>query len=239
MKNMAEIFRPTGAQDYSIACTKPKEAEFLWQKIFIEGEYSHLRYSPGANVVDVGGNIGIFALYAKSKGCHVLTFEPVPDLAACIRQNVPDAEIYEVAVSDENGEVEIDFLPNYTMLSGLNAGANREVFKSVAQDVGLSTKIDAAFEKKTYRCIAKTLSDALQDAGIKRVDILKIDVEMMEDKVLKGITKELWSNIEQVVIEVHDIGDRFIETINLLKVAYQQKSKLLYGNFWVEYHHIK
>ena len=81
----------------------------------------------------------------------------------------------------------------------------------------MSTKIDTAFEKKTYRCIAKTLSDALQDAGIKEVDILKIDVEMMEDKVLKGITKELWSNIEQVVIEVHDIGDRIKETINLLE----------------------
>ena len=90
-------------------------------------------------MVDVGGNVGIFALYAKSKGCHVVTFEPVPDLAACIRQNIPDAKIFEVAVSDKNGEVKIDFLPNYTMLSGLNAGANRDVYKSVAQDVGMST----------------------------------------------------------------------------------------------------
>src|SRR5205823_5305892 len=47
-----------------------------------------------------------------------------------------------------------------------------------------------------------------REAGIERIDLLKIDVEKSEHDVLRGIDDEHWPMIDQVVIEVHDIGGR-------------------------------
>lgn len=39
-------------------------------------------------VVDVGGNVGYFALYAASFGCRVITVEPNPDMVKHIKMSV-------------------------------------------------------------------------------------------------------------------------------------------------------
>jgi FkbM family methyltransferase len=64
-----------------------------WETIFVEGQYYEramdqaffnvlTRSSPEAIVVDVGGNIGWFTLFARSMGFSVETFEPLQKNAA-------------------------------------------------------------------------------------------------------------------------------------------------------------
>ncbi|KAI5073303.1 hypothetical protein GOP47_0011316 [Adiantum capillus-veneris] len=52
-----------------------------------------------------------------------------------------------------------------------------------------------------------TLSDVMEERGIERVDILKVDVEGAELMVLKGVQDVHWSRISQVVMEVPDIDE--------------------------------
>ena len=52
-------------------------------------------------------------------------------------------------------------------------------------------------------CELRTLSDTLRDESIKRVDLLKIDVEKAELEVLAGIEEGDWPTIKQVVAELH------------------------------------
>src|SRR4051812_40673633 len=42
---------------------------------------------PGWKVVDIGGNVGLFAITAAARGAHVTAYEPHPDSAAKLRRN--------------------------------------------------------------------------------------------------------------------------------------------------------
>ena len=52
--------------------------------------------------------------------------------------------------------------------------------------------------------------------GLKRVDLLKIDVERAELAALSGIAMSDWPKVQQVVLEVHDIADRLAVVKSLL-----------------------
>jgi FkbM family methyltransferase len=60
----------------------------------------------------------------------------------------------------------------------------------------------------TVRCRMETLSRFVSDHGIERIDLLKIDAEKAELEVFRGIEAMDWRKIRQVVVEVHDLGDR-------------------------------
>lgn len=49
-----------------------------------------------------------------------------------------------------------------------------------------------------------TLPMLLQRAGVTGVDLLKIDVEGLEEAVLRGMDAGAWAGVRQVVAEVHD-----------------------------------
>ena len=53
---------------------------------------------------------------------------------------------------------------------------------------------------------------------LKKVDLLKVDVERAELAVLRGISDSDWPKIRQIVIEVHDIDGRLAEVKRLLTV---------------------
>jgi hypothetical protein len=55
----------------------------------------------------------------------------------------------------------------------------------------------------------QTWNDSIiKNHNIDKIDLVKIDVEGAELMVMKSISKEAFSRIKQIVIEVHDIDDR-------------------------------
>jgi hypothetical protein len=50
----------------------------------------------------------------------------------------------------------------------------------------------------------RRLSSVLDERGIDRVDLLKIDVQRAELDVLRGIDDRHWGMVRQVAMEVHD-----------------------------------
>lgn len=58
---------------------------------------------PGDLFVDVGGWIGPVSLWALDLGARVVAIEPDPVAAAEYRRNVPDAELWEGALSTSRG----------------------------------------------------------------------------------------------------------------------------------------
>jgi hypothetical protein len=57
-------------------------------------------------------------------------------------------------------------------------------------------------------CNIRTISTIMREEKVERIDLLKIDVEKAELKVLLGIEDQDWCKINQIVIEVHDIDNR-------------------------------
>jgi natural product biosynthesis luciferase-like monooxygenase protein/FkbM family methyltransferase len=74
-------------------------------------------------------------------------------------------------------------------------------------DAPAPEEVDAAVREllasETCRCRLRPLSPLIQELGVERIDLLKIDVEKSELQVLAGIADGDWPKIRQVVIEVH------------------------------------
>jgi len=56
-------------------------------------------------------------------------------------------------------------------------------------------------------CALRTLSDVIDEYGLDRLDLVKIDTEGAEHDILEGIRPEHWPLIRQLVVEVHDGED--------------------------------
>ena len=144
----------------------------------------------GGVFVDVGANVGTYALaLARHVGANgkVIAIEPHPVTHARLAFNsaasgFPQVRLVAAAAGSSDGELLIE-------TDGDNLGASHIV---TGQPAGHAIKVPSL-----------RLQRILAEAGVSRVDALKIDVEGYEDRVLTGFFKEapasLWPRA--VVIE--------------------------------------
>jgi len=74
----------------------------------------------------------------------------------------------------------------------------------------------AKFKKVTFPCRLRTLSEIVDEEGVARIDLLKVDVEKSEREVLAGVREQHWGLIRQVVVEVHDEDGALAEVQHML-----------------------
>jgi FkbM family methyltransferase len=145
---------------------------------------------PGQTVLDVGGNIGLYALLAArlvGPTGRVHTFEPEVQNAGRLRTNLAlngfdNVEVFESAVYSEQGFVALNvFESRYNSWHSLGRPnlpdpdhAARTIEPTQTRDVP-----------------AVTLDAHCEELGISRVDLLKIDVEGAEVDVLLGAERIL------------------------------------------------
>ena len=73
------------------------------------------------------------------------------------------------------------------------------------------------FRSQRLECPTTTISAAMREHGIDRIDLLKIDVEGAEWDALVGIEEPDWPRIRQLAIEVHDVDGRVARIRDLLE----------------------
>ena len=88
-----------------VLASSSMEARFIYDEIFRFGCYDVICLPEQSLVIDVGANIGMFALFVKRRypGAEIMAFEPAPVSAACFRQNIDlhgldDVSIAEIAL---------------------------------------------------------------------------------------------------------------------------------------------
>jgi FkbM family methyltransferase len=149
--------------------------------------------------VDVGAHIGRYALEAAASGSRVIAVEPEPSNLTMLRDNIAlngfrNVQAYDVAVSDSTGR------RTFYLTKGGDTGASslekswRAYFAGTDMVSRLEVKVD-------------TLDHLLEDAGVEKVDWLKIDVEGHEVPVLVGARRTL-TRTENVVLEVSSRNQR-------------------------------
>lgn len=136
-------------------------------------ELSFLRaHTPDGGVfVDIGANVGTYALtLARKVGKNgtVIAVEPHPVAHARLAFNRASSGLSQVK-----------------LLAAAAGAANGELLMETdAANLGASHVASGQSGGHTFRVPAFTLQQILADAGISKVDALKIDVEGFEDRVL-------------------------------------------------------
>lgn len=169
-------------------------------------------------VVDVGTNNGWLLINMASiiapNGGFIYGFEPFPDTYnRCIKNihssNIMNAEVFNLGC----GEKESTFEMEVTLES--NSGQNRIVEKSERKS-----------GKKTEQVMVTTLDKQLNN--VKKIDLIKIDVEGFELHVLKGAHNILQNHHPVLFMEINepllkDNDTSPFEILNLLKHDYHYK----------------
>jgi natural product biosynthesis luciferase-like monooxygenase protein/FkbM family methyltransferase len=207
----------------------PHQTHGIAHEVFDNEDYRQdgISYADGDCVVDVGANIGLFSLYVhqQCRNPKVYAFEPIPDNFEVARRNLDlyelDARIYNRGISDRNGTATFTFYPKMSGLSGCFGDPDREISEAKAMFLHyLQTspngqrvipepeELDRLFVERyqfvRHECPMMTLSDFIREAGLERIDLLKIDVEKSEAAVLRGIESRDWGRIRQIALEVHN-----------------------------------
>jgi FkbM family methyltransferase len=167
----------------------------IWQVAEVAQEYglgistgfpvmSHVQYP---SVLDIGANVGIFAVACCQKwdGARVLCFEPHPETAKLLRHNVSDMPVmvHETAIVGDDAQ-EID------LLDGVNhpCEASRYVLDSQSQNAARKTRVRAMHASKLPPC-----------------DVLKIDTEGEELPILRAYPH--LTTVKCVMAEIHRDGE--------------------------------
>lgn len=179
----------------------------------LSGEYRVLRKLAALNpkiVFDVGANVGNWTKEFKthSPDSLVYSFEPIPQTFEKLSQNLknlPKVTLHQMALSDKTGSIDFNFYPS------------NSYFSSIYQ-----TNLDPNFLTISVDTIS---GDEFCDRNdISEIDLLKIDVEGAENKVLAGFSKRL--NEQKIKVIQFEYGPYNIDSHFLLKDFF----KLLEGN---------
>jgi FkbM family methyltransferase len=152
---------------------------------------------PGDVVLDIGANVGIFAVRQALRGACVYAFEPNPEAFSRLRSNV-EANLLPGAVATYHKAVGIS--PGRAALRRSNA----TVATRVVPDAG--TEIEVV-----------TLDQIVTELGLDAVSLLKLDVEGAEVDILRGGGYAL-RVVKRVVMECHS-PDLLREVCSVLAAA--------------------
>ena len=154
----------------------------------LELQFTERVLRPRDVMIDAGANVGLFALTGALRGAEVHAFEPIPDNFAKLEHNISlnaDARVHAVraALGAEAGEVAF----------GLPSASGNRAEMSAFTLGGSHNEVRAPMLR---------LDDYLDEHGIERVRLAKVDVEGAETLVFRGASRALEAQrIDLVVFE--------------------------------------
>lgn len=220
MRFPTRLVRPPGlGLDFEVladdAIIGPAIARGAWEDHETRLFLAHLR--PGCRVVDLGANVGWFAVQAILAGAEVDAFEPVPEIADLAARNLRRAmavgpgqgRVHPYAAGDAVGRATI-------VLAGRNHGDNRVL------DAGGEVPGDLA-GAETLEIEIRPVDDLVQGP----VRVLKIDTQGSEWKALQGARKLLDASPElALLMEFWPYALRGAEPRQLLDFLFERGFRL-------------
>lgn len=177
-------------------------------------------------VVDVGGHLGFFSLYASvlNSKVPIYTFEPHVGNYALLKENLKQNRIKNVfpknlAVSSQLGDVELKISQEHL---------NHSIVHAI-EGTGEMQKIGAI-----------TLEKIMERNRLEQVDLLKMDCEGAEFDILEKAPSSVFKKIRSIVLEYHDWvpdGDhqrlkKYLETQGYRVIDYPNHKMKALGFLW-------
>ena len=188
-----------------------KDWKFLFEKYLLRKHpplepqvWKELSRIKGGLFVDVGANVGSYSVRLSSHFTRVYAFEPNPNVLPALRKRIEDKArhnitIFQMALSDTDGQAEF-YLDAHEGFTG-SAETLMPIFKyNPGPELGTGPA-HTYVGKKSVTVNTATYDNKIQDLA----DLVKIDVEGAEFRVLKGARKALeHRRIRNIMVELHD-----------------------------------
>ena len=179
----------------------------LIYEILLKSEFKREYYFPKVIkpkiIFDIGGNIGITAIY--------------------LARIFPEATIYSFEPLKENFEILKKNANNYNNIKVFNfgLGAKGGIFKVFLSDdknnfggVSFNNAVEGNLEYSNTECTVKNINDFIEEEAIGSIDLIKIDTEGAEREILTSYKKEYLDQTLWITGELH--GNRDFELLNFL-----------------------
>jgi FkbM family methyltransferase len=174
----------------------------------INGEYWYLKnlnHSKIKVVFDVGANVGNWSkkILEYNPGVDIHAFEPVSETYEKLKantKNLKNLKINRIGLSDRIGEIQFNYYPNASYLSS--------AFHHYLGNNGILQLIEVITGDKYCK-----------ENNLNQIDLLKIDTEGFESKVLFGF-KEMFEK-KQIRMVQFEYGPMAIDSNFLLKDFHQ------------------
>lgn len=229
-----------------IYCLNAPEAQML--DYHISGYLQHgIALNDGDVLFDVGANIGVLGVRTIKRypNARVYAFEPVPAIFNVLKANAQQygngqLKLFNIGLSDAAGTTTFTYYPNSPALSTAHnedwehdPNAFQRAVEGNLQHLpskyrlakylpSFIVKIIAKWLRRggqQVNCELKTLSQIIEEDQVKRIDLLKIDCEGAELRVLQGLHARHWPIVRQIVAEVHDIDNRVEQVTQICRQA--------------------
>jgi FkbM family methyltransferase len=170
--------------------------------------------APNSTVIDIGANAGYFTLFAASvfPQAKLFSFEPVPVNYALLRRHADlnaskKIICFPQAVAGYSGEISLTFDSSDSFTTSATMFSPRKAMQS-----SLSVS-------------CTTLKKIMDENGIAKCELLKMDCEGAEYDILYNCPTEYLRRIDQIAMEVHH-GERENQNIEALEIFLRQQGFL-------------
>jgi FkbM family methyltransferase len=165
------------------------------REIFVDMPYTrHIQLGPKPVVVDIGGYIGDFTIYAaKHLGAErVIVYEPTLENFTLLQENIQRNGLQDKIVAVNKG-----------------VGSSEELVLNVelkeSEEIHVSAYWYPEAEKRVMPCV--TLEQIFELHKLNSIDLLKVDCEGGEYDIFPTVPTSLFNRIRNIAFEYHDIGD--------------------------------
>jgi FkbM family methyltransferase len=155
--------------------------------MFIRRDYGAI--AKGSRILDIGANIGTFAIYALQSGAtQVYSYEPCREAYELLCKNlevnklVGHVKKFRLAVSDKEGEM-VPF--------------------PISSDPANRMGVEWATGLNYDLVPTTTVRGILAENQIEAIDLAKIDCEGAEYPIVQATPDEVWSRIREIKMEYH------------------------------------
>jgi FkbM family methyltransferase len=138
--------------------------------------------------IDVGANVGTYTFLAKSynPGVKIFCFEPVGRVYSLLVRSVKangwtDVRAEQIAIADFDGPTTL-YVPPGDLEASLNPSFRGQAIPQA--------------------CLARTLDSICREAGVNKIELLKIDTESTEPGVLRGAKQLIGACKPDIICEV-------------------------------------
>ncbi len=171
-----------GAVAYRIALKTRTELDTL-HEIGIEDEYRSADAIPAEVLVDLGASVGLATLRLLSShpGARAIAVEADPELIPRLRANVSG-------------------LPVTVIHAAVSSSTGRRVFYRSDVSSWASSLEKILPDQTAVMVPTLSLDDLLDDVGIHRVQLLKLDIEGAEWEIFQG---DVTARVDAIIGEVH------------------------------------